>query len=145
MVADIVTHKKAREKLSTALKCQWFIQARRANISFFGSCSSRFHWLCPLESKHSTGKKRELKKIYFVNDFHKRLQNGIVENLRNMQGNSVPSIKLKWCNINLTTHKHRVKSSPHTTYYVKKFIMIWQRKESMELFEQSNYPIMLDA
>ena len=45
----------------------------------------------------------------------------------------------------LTTHKHRVKSSGHTPYYVKKSIMICQEKESTELIRQINYPIMLDA
>ena len=34
----------------------------------------RFHWLRPLESKHSIGVKRELKKIYLVRGFPKRLQ-----------------------------------------------------------------------
>ena len=38
----------------------------------------------------------------------------------------------------------KVKSS-HPAYYVKKFIMIGQRKKNMELFGESNYPIMLDA
>ena len=31
---------------------------------------SRFHWLRSLESKHSSGVKRELKKIYFVHKYN---------------------------------------------------------------------------
>ena len=35
---------------------------------------SRFHWLCPLESKHSIGIKKKLKKIYSVHGLPKILQ-----------------------------------------------------------------------
>lgn len=35
---------------------------------------SRFHWLRPLTSKHSSGVKRELKKIYSVHGLPKKLQ-----------------------------------------------------------------------
>ena len=37
---------------------------------------SRFHWLCPLESKHSNAIKKELKKIkiYKVHGIPKRIQ-----------------------------------------------------------------------
>ena len=35
---------------------------------------SRFHWLYPLESKHSSGVKKKLKKIYSVYGLPQKLQ-----------------------------------------------------------------------
>ena len=35
---------------------------------------SRFHWLRPLNSKHGSRVKREMKKMYFIHGFPKSLQ-----------------------------------------------------------------------
>ena len=35
---------------------------------------SRFHWLCPSQTKHSPGVKENLKKIFAVHDMSETLQ-----------------------------------------------------------------------
>ena len=105
----------------------------------------RFHWLRPLESKHSSRLKRELKKIYFVHGFPKRLQSD--------NGGEFTKHVREFC----TTNKVKmVRCRPYHPeaqcnverlhiYYVEKYIMIRQGRESTELIGQNNYPIMLDA
>ena len=53
---------------------------------------SRFQWLYPLESKHSSGVKKTLKKFTLCMNCHKNLRMTMVENLKSMSKGFAPLI-----------------------------------------------------
>ena len=87
---------------------------------------SRFQWLYPLESKHSSGVKKTVKKIYSVHDLPQKLKSDNGGEFKKHVKEFCTTHKLKMVRyVGNTTLSNKVKENRSTVLCGKKSITIW--------------------
>ena len=88
----------------------------------------RFHWLCPLQTKHSRRIKENIKKILLFTGCQKRFNRIMGKNSKGKWSDSAEWKRCKWSNLDHTIRGRKEKWSSLIVSWEMKYPLTWLRK-----------------